>query len=196
MRMISAKASAISAATHWPTPQAIPSDATSQTEAAVVEPAHHLVLGLQNRAAAKKSDAGDDPLNGAADGVHMQRRRIESHHNQRHQRRPKRYQRMRAHPGRLPPHFAIEADASANRRGGKKAQDDVHCVRGEGGHGPEIVSQAARRAAGSVPKRKDLDSWCAVDVVDVVPRSRQINTAHELSLTRRDKHAYAGSLQQ
>ena len=38
MRMIIANASAISAATHCPTPHAMPSEATSQIEAAVVRP--------------------------------------------------------------------------------------------------------------------------------------------------------------
>ena len=104
------------------------------------------MLRLQNRPAAKESNAGDDSLNGAADRVDMQRRRIESHHDQRHQRRPKRHQRMRPHPRRLPPHFAIEPDASADRRRRKKAKDDLRGVSRESEHREDCFT--ARAAGG------------------------------------------------
>src|ERR1043166_5886468 len=79
---------------------------------------------LEDRPAAEEADAGDDALDDAAEGVDVLiSLRRHAHGDEDDERRPERHERMRAHAGGLAAHFAVDADARAERRSGDQPQN-------------------------------------------------------------------------
>ena len=142
IRMIRASASAISAATHWPTPQAIPERGYEPDGGSGCEAVDDVVLAaLEDGAAAEEADAGDDALNGAADGIGViVTGGSEADHDECDERCAKSDERVCAHPGRLPPHFPIEPDAASDEGGSEQPQCDFHRIGRHGEHGQDCFT--------------------------------------------------------
>lgn len=83
-------------------------------------------IGLEDRSRPQKPDAGDNPLNGPADRIRINRPRLgQPDRDKRDERRPERNQRMRPQPRRLPPRLPIEPDQPADRSGSRKPHDKI-----------------------------------------------------------------------